>query len=324
MILGAGISGLTAGRLLLDKGHSVQILDKGRGVGGRVATRWKGTRDHIEGRWDHGAQFATFRSRDLISALKAWEAWDVLQDWLPSHSDNTLMRMCPAEGMNAFAKALAAPLDIQRSERVCHLERSGEKWTARTESGHSFEAPHVISTLPMPQLLDLAEASGWALQEDEQELLQQVTYERCLSLLAETAEPVSIGDAGYARVNTGVLETVISHRQKGISDAPTFTAHATPSFSLEWYDRDRPTAASVMRAALQEILDTSILSVQIHGWKFAKAIRRIPHPFVQLSNGCILAGDGFEAGDESVPADLHPRIESAMLSGLLAARKVDT
>lgn len=324
MILGAGVSGLAAGRFLQEQGYSVQILDKGRGVGGRVATRWKGSRDHIEGRWDHGAQFVTFRSQDLISRLKNWEAWHLLKDWLPSHSDKSIMRLCPEEGMNAFAKALAAPLNLHRSERVCHLARSGRFWTARTESGHSYEADRVISTLPMPQLLDLAADSGWSLQEDENDLLQQVTYERCLSLLAETTEPVSIGDSGYARVHSGVLETVISHRQKGISEAPTFTAHATPSFSLEWYGRDRATAASVMRAALQEVLDTSILSVQIHGWKFAKAVRRIPHPFIQLSNGCLLAGDGFEAGDESVPADLHPRIESAMLSGLQAAREVDT
>jgi predicted NAD/FAD-dependent oxidoreductase len=171
----------------------------------------------------------------------------------------------------------------------------------------------------MPQFRDLIQHSEWNLEPDERSLLEQVDYERCLSLLAETKYPVELESEGYLRLHSGVLECVIHHAQKGISDAPTLTAHATPAFSLEWYDRDRNTAASVLRAALQEVLEESIVSVQIHGWKFAKALNRIPHPFLHLSNGCLVAGDAFKAGDHDAPADLHPRIESAMLSGYHAA-----
>ena len=38
-IVGAGISGLTAGRNLTQK-HNVTIFDKSRGVGGRMSTRY--------------------------------------------------------------------------------------------------------------------------------------------------------------------------------------------------------------------------------------------------------------------------------------------
>ena len=318
LILGAGISGLTAGRTLAESGKAVKILDKGRGVGGRVATRWKGTRDDIQGRWDHGAQFVTFRSEKLISKLKEWDAWSVLDEWIPSHSDTSLMRHRPLEGMNGFAKALAAPLDIERSQRIVTLNKTEDGWVACSESGDTFEAKQVISTIPTPQVLDLIHASKWSLSDEEFQMLHLVTYDRCLSLLAETAEPVTLDHNGYLRVDSGVLESVISHQQKGISSAPTFTANATAAFSLEWYDRDRSTAASVLRAALQELLESSIVSVQLHGWKFSKASQRIPAPFVTLSNGCTLAGDAFQAGDDSVAPDLHPRIESAMLSGLHA------
>lgn len=291
-------------------------------MGGRVATRWKGTREDIQGRWDHGAQFVTFRSEALIAKLKQWNAWDVLEPWIPSYSDASMMRYRPKQGMNAFAKALADGLHIETSQRVSHLCHENGEWLAHTESGDSFRAAQVISTIPMPQFLDLIEASTWDLPAAETDLLHQVDYERCLSLLAEADRPVTLESEGYARVNTGVLDTVIHHQQKGISSSPTLTAHATPAFSMEWYDRDRDTAASVMRAALQEFLQTPLISVQIHGWKFAKAIQRIPHPFLRLHNGCLLAGDGFQAGDETAPSSLHPRIESAMLSGLSAAESL--
>ena len=52
LLLGAGLSGLKAARDLHAAGKSVLVLDKGRGVGGRAATRrWDGTPV------DHGAQF---------------------------------------------------------------------------------------------------------------------------------------------------------------------------------------------------------------------------------------------------------------------------
>lgn len=57
VIVGAGLSGLVAARSLAASGHDVSVLDKGRGVGGRLATRRIG--DAV---LDHGAQFFTVRT----------------------------------------------------------------------------------------------------------------------------------------------------------------------------------------------------------------------------------------------------------------------
>ena len=313
IILGAGVSGLTAARVLQDRGIDVLVLDKGRGVGGRVATRWQGEPDHIRGRWDHGAQFATFRDPDLIRHLQQWNCWNLLEDWLPGYHDATLARKRPLNGMNAFAKALAKGLKIERGCRVSHLKFEKEIWTLSSENAEPYSAPQLISTLPIPQFLDLQHSSLLTLSADELSLLRSVRYARCLTLLAELDGPSGLDLHGYQQLKSGILEILCDQHQKGISTAHCVVAHANPGFSLEWYDRDRNTAASVMRAALQEKLASPIIKVQIHGWKFAKALQRIPRPCLQLQNGCVLAGDGF-AGD-----DLHPRIESAMLSGLAAA-----
>ena len=51
VIIGAGMAGLACARHLADAGLAVVLLDKGRGVGGRVATRRVG-----DMQFDHGAQ----------------------------------------------------------------------------------------------------------------------------------------------------------------------------------------------------------------------------------------------------------------------------
>jgi len=58
VVIGAGMAGLTAARLIADAGHVVSVLDKGRRAGGRMATRQLAGGAFA----DYGAQFFTVRS----------------------------------------------------------------------------------------------------------------------------------------------------------------------------------------------------------------------------------------------------------------------
>ena len=66
-IIGAGVSGLVAGRRLVDAGATVIIVDKGRSVGGRLATRRIGGAT-----FDHGAQFFTVRTPAFQAQVDDW------------------------------------------------------------------------------------------------------------------------------------------------------------------------------------------------------------------------------------------------------------
>ena len=57
LVIGAGIAGLVAAAEIQRAGWRVLVIDKGRGVGGRVASRRIGGAT-----FDHGAQFITTRS----------------------------------------------------------------------------------------------------------------------------------------------------------------------------------------------------------------------------------------------------------------------
>ena len=67
VIVGAGISGLLAANTLKQEAWTVTVLDKGRAVGGRMATRRVG-----EGTFDHGAQFFTVRGERFANLVEGW------------------------------------------------------------------------------------------------------------------------------------------------------------------------------------------------------------------------------------------------------------
>lgn len=68
LVIGAGMAGLTAAMALRRAGRSVHVLDKGRGVGGRMASRRIG-----DATFDHGAQFITARDPRFVAAIGEWE-----------------------------------------------------------------------------------------------------------------------------------------------------------------------------------------------------------------------------------------------------------
>jgi len=64
-IIGAGIAGLTAGRHLAKAGHEVTILEKSKGLGGRMATRYAGK--DLSYKMDHGVSWFEARSPEFQS-----------------------------------------------------------------------------------------------------------------------------------------------------------------------------------------------------------------------------------------------------------------
>ena len=73
-VIGAGMAGIGAARLLVEEGCRVVVFDKSRGLGGRCATkRWEG---HSV---DHGAQYFTMRDADFSQAVRLACGEDLLE-----------------------------------------------------------------------------------------------------------------------------------------------------------------------------------------------------------------------------------------------------
>jgi renalase len=188
-IIGAGLSGLAAARELGAAGHRVVVIEKSRGVGGRLASR------RIEGTVvDHGAPTVEVPEGSAFGALVA------------SLPPDDLIRLGPStiayrSGATRLAKLMADGLEIVLGVRIGALRRSGSRYELAGEQGNAHgEVDAVIVSAPAPQAAELLQASPEG--AGRAEALRAVTYDPAVMILAglrigETAqlEPFATGDA---------------------------------------------------------------------------------------------------------------------------------
>ncbi len=316
LILGAGLAGLTAARELTQQGHNVLVVDKGRGVGGRLATRRLNN-----GRADHGAQYFSARSPDFQALAQAMTAAGIVQEWHIEQSDPASFqhpRYVGTNGMNSLAKYLADGLNVQTGRRAVAVKQTEPGWQVTFDDGESVTADSLIVTIPAPQTLALWQESGLALTADEQAVLEAIHYEPCLAVMLQLTQPSNVPAPGGLKLPPdSPVSWIADNQQKGISaDGPTATLHASHSYSQQHLDDADLNALipELVDAAAVYILPETIVDQQIHRWRYSNATQRHNEPFLAASTSAplLFGGDGFGQGN----------VEGAYLSGLAMARAV--
>src|SRR5436190_1988293 len=136
-VIGAGISGLAAARMLHDRGHDVRVFERGPVAGGRCGTKVITAIELPRGlsgvvAFDHGAQYFTVR-HDQFSRLAAeWERDKIISKWngrIVSFDgegwedvEEGTSRYVGTPGMSAIASALAQGLAIEFYRRIASVE----------------------------------------------------------------------------------------------------------------------------------------------------------------------------------------------------------
>ena len=308
LIVGAGVSGLIAAREVQSAGRSVLLLDKGRGLGGRLASRRIGAAT-----FDHGAQFITTRDARFEEILKQGAEAGMMKEWCQGFSTtvdgHTRWRGQPA--MTAVAKYLALGLETRMEKQVVALRRAGDLYSVETSTGEFYSAAAVLLTPPVPQSLALLAAGEIELDSAMRTRLEGIQYERCLAVMAVLIGPSSIPPPGGLVPTSGPVSWIADNQRKGISVEPAVTIHANHEFSLAHWEEDRMNSGRLLLEATQSWLGAEVLSYQVHGWRYSKPFQVDTHPcaLLQADPPLVMAGDAF-AG---------PRVEGAALSGMAAA-----
>lgn len=311
LIIGTGMAGLTAAAELQRAGRRVRVLDKGRGVGGRLASRRMG-----EASFDHGAQFITTRDPRFVSALEGWRQTGVVEEWcrgFAEHADGH-PRWRGKPSMNSVAKHLARGLEVRLEQQVVALHCLQDQWRAETNTGEVYSASAVVLTPPVPQSLALMAAGGFVLPPEIRAPLAGIEYERCLAVMAVLEGPSRLPPPGGLAPAEGPIAWIADNQIKGISATPAVTLHATHAFSLEHWDGDRQASGRLLLDVAAEWLGASIKTFQVHGWRYSKPMR-VHEQACVIASQCptlVLAGDAF-AG---------PKVEGAALSGWAAAEAI--
>lgn len=306
-IVGAGLAGLVAARRLSSE-HEVVVFDKGRSVGGRLATR------RIGGAvLDHGAQFFTVRGDEFRAQVDDWVGRGLVHVWCHGFSPggDGYPRYVGSAGMNSLAKDLAGGLDCRVGQLVFTLRRQEEGWDVVIDDGTVHAADAVLLTAPVAQSWALLAASGLDVPDE----LFRSEYHRTIGLLTVLDRPSAVpepGGAQYDPADAGAPFGFVGDNQaKGVSEIPAVTFHATQPWSVEHWDDDPDTLrAALLERAAPFLGSAHVLEAQVKKWRFAGPVDPWPDAcWVDEEHRIVLAGDLF-AG---------PKVEGAFESGAAAA-----
>ena len=320
VVVGAGISGLLAARELQDAGWRVTVLDKGRGVGGRMATRRFGGAS-----FDHGAQFFTVRDDRFEKIVDDWVAAGAAVEWSRGFADaegprdpDGHPRYRGSEGMTSIPKYLAEGLDVRTAERAVSVEQSDVGWTVGCESGETVTGGVLLLTAPVPQSLALAESGNYGLADGVRRQLENISYDPCLAVMALLKSPSPVPAPGGVQLKDEPLDWIGDNARKGISERPGLTIHAGPGWSRGHYgDPEEDITRALLSLAGEQLgvdLAPAAVETSLARWRYSWVTSSHPEPCLVASAdpALVFCGDGFG----------QPKVEGAALSGLAAANRL--
>ncbi|MCD1590939.1 NAD(P)-binding protein [Qipengyuania citrea] len=301
-IVGAGMAGLSCGQRLSRLGHEVRLFDKGRGPGGRMATRRMedgGTTLHF----DHGAQYFTARDPRFVEQVAHWEASGVAARWAAAGDDAWV----GTPAMNAPLKAMAGELGVQFGTRIEQLVRDGEGWQIDGEGAPDARFDAVLVAVPAEQAGPLLQPHAPAMAT----LADQTASDPCWTLMAGFEAPLALvqdtlrqrGPIGWAARNNA---------KPGRASEECWVVQASPEWSRAHLEDNAETVAAALLAELAEANGSPLprqLGATAHRWRFARSGTAGEEALWDAEQRIGVCGDWL----------IGPRVEAAYMSGLLLA-----
>ncbi|MFQ3645395.1 MAG: FAD-dependent oxidoreductase [Anaerolineae bacterium] len=315
LIIGAGLSGLSAARVLQAAGKKVLVIDKGRSVGGRMATR------RIQnGLADHGAQFFTARTEVFQQTVGEWLVQGRVRVWSHGWSDGSLKRTAgdghpryiSVGGMNALTQHLAEGLNVRVNAQALSARYDGDHWIVRYGDEGLLTASVLILTPPVPQSLRLLTEGNVELHPDDRAALERIEYGPCLCGLFVVEGDVNLPEPGALQNFDKLVYWVADNQRKGISEQRIITTHTEARYSRAHYDDPDEDNLAFLTNDLKQYLAPGavIVEAQLKKWRYSVPL--ITHPFDCLAAQglpLVFAGDAFGG---------QGRVEGAYMSGRAA------
>lgn len=329
VVIGAGVAGLAAAGTLSRAGRSVVVLDKGRGVGGRCATR------RLDGQAvDHGVSWFHGSDPAFLRAFEGFAPDEIVDGWPrrvvgsgpacnPRSLDPGGRRFALTAGASAFPKRLAQGLDVRLGARVVGLSRQGATLQVATDGGPTLDAEHVVLALPTEQASEVLAG----LEPDRDVAAARFVLGRagsvaCLTVMAlyEAGTP----DPGFdvCLPDVGGPLALVSHdsTKRRAPARRALVLQATPLWSRAHLEEDAATWAASLRdaaaAQVGEWVRAPVLE-ETHRWRYARVdpVYALRGPLLLGSRGARIAltGEAFHDGSG---------VQGAFLAGQRAAERL--
>jgi len=322
VVIGAGMAGIRVATLRAAAGDRVTIVDKGRRLGGRMATR-----RIDEATFDTGVLDLAAYGPSFIAELSRWMDDGAVARTPDRWRGRPTARSLPTElAERSGARVLLATT-------VTALTTSDGRWrlTLRSDEGPTtMDADALAVTAPAPQSAALLRTEKGLVSATTLDALDAVRYESTLSVLVRPVDRTLL--TGELRTPTAealrATDIARLHRNDTTrtSSVVALTLHGRTAWSAAALNGDRDTAARELTAQASGLVGTTLEVVHVHGWRYAQVAHGIDVPALRDDASgvpLVLAGDAFEARGDAPPGVRPEGVERAFVSGGAAARLLD-
>jgi renalase len=326
-VIGAGMAGLTCARQLQQAGKTVVLVDKSRGLGGRLATRrLAGT--HA----DHGVCYLQPKGELFQQWIDELVSVGILRVWTDGihrlSADGVLQPPTKSAayyaaplGATSIAKYLGRDLEIIGNKLITAISPIENGWRLSTKDPEfALTAAQVIIATPPAQALNIARDS---IDPTSIEQLASVQFTRSITAIAvypasEQNAATTIPWQGIQCIEHPTLAWIGLDSSKQLNPTqPVLVIQSNAAFAERHFDA--PDLSIIGQKLLDEIVPliptlNAPELIQVHRWGYAFAQNPLSDRFLTAQTIAPLYFCGDWCGGN--------RVESAYLSGMALANRM--
>lgn len=314
-LLGTGMAAAAVHtRLQQEENVDIQVFDKSRGIGGRLATRYTDTHQ-----FDHGAQFFTARTAAFQSFL---QDRDEIAAWTPNIT--TLTRdqapfkriwyephYVATPRMNGLCRKVFLHANVSLGAEITDILRCPDGYLLQAKDGSRYGPfDRVISSAPAEQTARIFSSITTA-------RFDAVRFDPCFALMVPLTEEDTLPSFDAAVVRDSPISWLaFTDSKPDRSCAPSMIAHSRGDWAREHLDDD----PAVIRQQLGDALTTltglpedAIANSNLHRWRYARTTQPLGAPFWLTEDNRLGACGDWCLGE---------RVEDAFTSGMAIANAI--
>jgi len=304
-IIGCGISGIFAALELKKHGvRNIQLFDKSRGVGGRLATRRSN-----EGKFDHGIQCI-----ELDGLLNLPEIKDLINNNILIETQKTGL-FVGYEGMTSVAKFLTKDLNVCKEFKLTSIDNSESSMFLNFENGQRITTNSVILSSPINQSIEIIKNSNININTTKFTEIKRLEYFPAIIIMIESENSINLDNEFIQNSSSGTFTTITDNFKKRISKKENFyTLICSENFSAKNFEKEYQDINSSLKNELDTIFSNKYKILSNHKWRYSTPKNFYPNDdSINIGENVFLGmcGDIFTNG----------RFDGAIKSGISIASK---